>query len=85
MTVSGLKPNSTVVVSEKKAPQGYILDETPKNIVVRPGVANGLIFDNQPGTTLIIQKFIEGTENEPLSPLRCPPIVRFRSLAVAPS
>nr|WP_325215138.1 SpaA isopeptide-forming pilin-related protein [uncultured Oscillibacter sp.] len=67
VTVSGLKPNSTVVVSEKKAPQGYILDETPKNIVVRPGVANGLIFDNQPGTTLIIQKFIEGTENEPLS------------------
>ena len=67
VTVSGLKPNSTVVVSEKKAPTGYILDETPKNIVVRPGVANGLIFDDQPGTTLIIQKFIEGTENEPLS------------------
>ncbi|WP_299967138.1 SpaA isopeptide-forming pilin-related protein [uncultured Oscillibacter sp.] len=67
VTVSGLKPNSTVVVSEQKAPTGYILDETPKNIVVRPGVANGLIFDNQPGTTLIIQKFIEGTENEPLS------------------
>ena len=67
VTVSGLKPNSTVVVSEQKAPSGYILDSTPKNIVVRSGVANGLIFDNQPGTTLIIQKFIEGTENEPLS------------------
>ena len=67
VTVSGLKPNATVVVSEQKAPKGYILDQTPKNIVVRSGVANGLIFDNQPGTTLIIQKFIEGTENEPLS------------------
>ena len=67
VTVSGLKPNATVVVSEQKAPKGYILDQTPKNIVVRPGVANGLIFDDQPGTTLIIQKFIEGTENEPLS------------------
>ncbi len=67
VTVSGLEPNSTVIVSEQKAPTGYILDETPKNIVVRPGVANGLIFDDQPGTTLIIQKFIEGTENEPLS------------------
>ena len=67
VTVSGLKPNATVVVSEQKAPKGYILDSTPKNIVVRSGVANGLIFDNQPGTTLIIQKFIEGTENEPLS------------------
>ena len=67
VTVSGLEPNATIVVSEQKAPTGYILDETPKNIVVRSGVANSLIFDDQPGTTLIIQKFIEGTENEPLS------------------
>ena len=67
VTVTGLAPNSTIVVSEKRAPTGYILDETPKNIVVRSGVANGLIFDNEPGTTLIIRKFIEGTENEPLS------------------
>ena len=67
VTVTGLAPNSTVVVSEKRAPTGYILDETPKNIVVRSGVANSLIFDNEPGTTLIIRKFVEGTENEPLS------------------
>ena len=67
VTVTGLAPNSTVVVSEKRAPTGYVLDETPKNIVVRSGVANSLIFDNEPGTTLIIRKFIEGTENEPLS------------------
>ena len=67
VTVTGLAPNSTVVVSEKKAPKGYILDETPKSIVVRTGVANSLIFDDEPGTTLIIRKFIEGTENEPLS------------------
>ena len=67
VTVSGLAPNATIVVSEGKAPTGYILDETPKNIVVRTGVANTLIFDDEPGTTLIIRKFIEGTENEPLS------------------
>ena len=67
VTVTGLTPNATIVVSETRAPSGYILDETPKNIVVRTGVANSLIFDNQPGTTLIIRKFIEGTENEPLS------------------
>ncbi len=67
VTVSGLEPNATIVVSEQRAPTGYIKDETPKNIVVRTGVANGLIFDNEPATTLIIRKFIEGTENEPLS------------------
>ncbi len=65
--VSGLEPGSTIMVSETKAPTGYILDETPKSIVVKSGISNSLIFDNQPGTTLIIRKFIEGTENEPLS------------------
>jgi len=67
VTVTGLAPDSTIVVSESKAPKGYILDETPKTIVVRSGIANSLIFDDEPGTTLIIRKFIEGTENEPLS------------------
>ncbi len=67
VTVSGLSPNATYVVSETKAPIGYVLDETPKNIVVRSGAANTLIFDDEPATTLIIRKFIEGTENEPLS------------------
>ena len=43
-TVSGLAPNATIVVSEYKAPTGYVKDETPKNIVVRTGVANSLIF-----------------------------------------
>ena len=65
--VSGLEPGSTIMVSETKAPTGYILDETPKSIVVKSGISNSLIFDNEPGTTLIIRKFIEGTENEPLS------------------
>ena len=67
VVVSGLEPGSTIMVSETKAPTGYILDETPKSIVVKSGISNSLIFDNEPGTTLIIRKFIEGTENEPLS------------------
>ncbi len=83
VTVTGLAPNSTVVVSEKKAPVGYILDETPKNIVVRSGVANSLIFDDEPGTTLIIRKFVEGTENEPLSGV-CFKVVDGSGAAVGP-
>ena len=83
VTVTGLAPNSTIVVSEKRAPTGYILDETPKNIVVRSGVANSLIFDNEPGTTLIIRKFIEGTENEPLSGV-CFKVVDGSGAAVGP-
>ncbi len=83
VTVSGLAPNATIVVSEGKAPTGYIKDETPKNIVVRTGVANSLIFDNEPATTLIIRKFIEGTENEPLSGV-CFKVVDGSGAAVGP-
>ena len=67
VTVTGLTPNSTIIVSEDKAPIGYIKDETPKTIVVRSGVPNSLTFDNEPATTLVIHKYIEGTENEPLA------------------
>ncbi|MGO5049203.1 MSCRAMM family protein [Dysosmobacter sp. Sow4_B12] len=67
VTVTGLTPNSTIIVSEDKAPIGYIKDETPRTIVVRSGVPNSLTFDNEPATTLVIHKYIEGTENEPLS------------------
>ena len=83
VTVSGLAPNATIVVSESKAPTGYIKDETPKNIVVRTGVANSLIFDNEPATTLIIRKFIEGTANEPLSGV-CFKVVDGSGAAVGP-
>ena len=67
VTVTGLTPNSTIIVSEDKAPIGYIKDETPKTIVVKSGVPNSLTFDNEPATTLVIHKYIEGTENEPLA------------------
>ena len=66
-TVYGLTPNSTVIVSESRAPAGYVKDETPKSIIVRSNTQNSLIFDNEPTTTLIIQKYIEGTDNEPLA------------------
>ena len=67
VTITALNPNATIIVSEDKAPIGYIKDETPKTIVVRSGVSNSLTFDNEPSTTLVIHKYIEGTENEPLS------------------
>ena len=83
VVVSGLEPGSTIMVSETKAPAGYILDETPKSIVVKSGISNSLIFDNEPGTTLIIRKFIEGTENEPLSGV-CFKVVDGSGAAVGP-
>ena len=37
VTVSGLVPGSTVVVSESKVPSGYVLNTTPQTIIVRNG------------------------------------------------
>lgn len=65
--VSGLVPNATVIIAEEKAPVGYIKDVTPQHIVVKSGVANALTFENEPTSTLIIHKYITGTDNEPLS------------------
>ena len=56
VTVSGLKPDATVIVTETRAPKGYIKDDAAKSIVVRTGVANSLTFDNEPTTTLIVKK-----------------------------
>ncbi|MDY6366016.1 MAG: SpaA isopeptide-forming pilin-related protein, partial [Oscillospiraceae bacterium] len=67
VTVSGLKPNATVVVTETKAPLGYLISESAKSVVVRSGVANSLTFDDEPATTLVIRKYIEGTDYEPLA------------------
>ncbi|MEH2937345.1 SpaA isopeptide-forming pilin-related protein [Lawsonibacter sp. JLR.KK007] len=93
VTVTGLIPGSTVVVTETKVPQGYVLNPTPQTIVVRNGTGNTLTsgvsggptggnstggnstgtgggnnldFENDPTTTLVIQKFVEGTENQPM-------------------
>ena len=67
VTVSGLKPDATVVVSEQKAPTGYLKDDEAQTIVVRSGVANSLTFDDEPTTTLVIHKYISGTDYEPLA------------------
>ena len=67
VTVTGLKPESTVIVSEDKAPTGYLKDTSPKTIVVHTGAANMLVFEDEAATTLIIRKYVDGTENEPIS------------------
>ena len=67
VTVSGLKPDATVIVTETKAPNGYLISENSKSIVVRSGAANSLTFDDKPATTLVIRKYIEGTDYEPLA------------------
>ncbi|WP_295749035.1 SpaA isopeptide-forming pilin-related protein, partial [uncultured Oscillibacter sp.] len=42
VTVTGLIPNSTIVVVETKVPANYVLDPTPRTIIVRNGSGNSV-------------------------------------------
>ena len=59
----------TVVATETKTIPGYTIDEATRTqtVVVNPNDTQTLTFYNKPTTTLIIQKYISGTKNEPLA------------------
>ncbi len=59
----------TVVVTELETIPGYRIDPNTRTqtVVINPNDTQTINFYNTPTTTLIIRKFVEGTENEPLS------------------
>ena len=66
ITINGVV--GTLVVTETKSIPGYTIDPATQTqtVVVNPNDTQTLTFYNKPSTTLVIQKFIEGTDNEPL-------------------
>ncbi|MBQ6206058.1 MAG: hypothetical protein IJK52_03150, partial [Oscillospiraceae bacterium] len=67
IVISGLTPGMTVIAHEIRTVQGYALNGAPQNIQIVSGEAQTLTFYDEPLSTLVIRKFIEGTENNPLS------------------
>ena len=43
VTVTGLIPGSTVIAVETRVPKGYVLDPTPKTIIVKNGAGNSIV------------------------------------------
>lgn len=54
--VPGLKPGKSVIVTEMKAPDGYIIDTQSQTVQIKEGRTVSLTFKNQPKGKLIIQK-----------------------------
>ncbi len=66
VTLTGLEPNTAVVVSEDEPPKGYWNGSDLQTAMLRSGEPNTVTFENRKLGTLIIRKFIEGTNNQPL-------------------
>ena len=54
--VPDLKPGKSVIVTETKAPDGYIIDTQSQTVQIKEGRTVSLTFKNQPKGKLIIQK-----------------------------
>ena len=67
ITISGVV--GSLVVTETSSIPGYTIDEATRTqtVVVHPNDTQTLYFYNRPETTLVLQKFIAGTDNEPLA------------------
>ena len=67
ITISGVV--GSLVVTETASILGYSIDEATRTqtVVVHANDTQTLYFYNKPETTLVLQKFIEGTDSEPLA------------------
>ena len=67
ITLSGVV--GTIVATETASIPGYTIDEATRTqtVVVHPNDTQTLYFYNKPETSLVLQKFIAGTDNEPLA------------------
>ena len=98
VTVTGLIPERTYVVTEVKVPDGYVLNSTPQVITVKNGAntlpgsgtgsggtgsGNDVVIENDPTMTLTIRKYIEGTDYEPLAGV-CFMVTDSRGTAIGP-
>ena len=54
--IPGLKPGKSVVVTEGRAPAGFLIDTQSQTIQIQAGKTVSLTFKNQPKGSLIIQK-----------------------------
>ena len=56
IVVEGIEPGTTVTAREIKTVEGYVLDGTPQDILIKAGEVQNLVFWNSKAGTLVVQK-----------------------------
>lgn len=56
IVLEGIEPGTTVIAREIKTVEGYVLDGTPQDILIKAGSVQQLTFWNKKAGTLVIQK-----------------------------
>ena len=64
--IDGLTPGMTVIVTEVRARDGYILDDTPQSIKIKRNSVMTLEFRNQPKGGVLVKK-VDAVTNAPIS------------------
>ena len=66
IVINGLEPGITVTAREVKTVEGYVLDGTPKSILIKAGEVQTLRFYNSKQGTLVIRK-LDSVTKQPLA------------------
>ena len=65
-TITDVAPDTTLVIKEAHAKDGYILDDTPKTVKVKSNEVITVEFRNQPKGGVLVKK-VDAATNEPIS------------------
>ena len=64
--ITGIEAGTTVVVTETKAPEGYVIDSVSKTVKIDANDTQTLTFYNHPSSGIIVKK-LDSVTNAPLS------------------
>jgi len=65
-TITDVAPDTTLIIKETRAKDGYILDDTPQTVKVKSGEVVTVEFRNQPKGGILVKK-VDAVTNAPIS------------------
>ena len=65
-TITDVAPDTTLIIKETRAKDGYILDDTPQTVKVKSGEVVTVEFRNQPKSGILVKK-VDAVTNAPIS------------------